>query len=323
MHHRVTCAVWLCLIAAGCSSLEPVSEPVTEVIEIESVDLPGTLWEPLAPPMSEGTSVTVDGTLTIPPTDTAVPAVILIHGCGGIGGSERGWVDDLRDDGYASLLLDDFGGRGITEICSGAETLNVASPIVDLFRATEVLQDHPYIDGDRIAVMGFSLGGRTALWSAMTRFEEAYGGGDLAAHIAFYPSTCFMQLDGETEVGAAPIRIFHGSEDDWTPIEQCQDFVSRLSSAGVDAELIAYPGAYHGFDNETLPPSGTMPLDAVSPRNCEFVEIDGRIVDPETGDVAGVGSPCVERGVQVGYDKDAHRAAKADLSELLADVFNR
>jgi dienelactone hydrolase len=323
MRQRTSALISLGVVLAACSSLEPLSEPVTEMIEIESVDFPGTLWEPLAPPLSEGTSVTIDGTLTIPPTNTQVPAVILTHGCGGIGGSERGWVDDLRDEGYASFLLDSFGGRDITEICSGTETLNVASPIVDLFRAGEVLSDHPYIDGSRIAVIGFSFGGRTALWSAMTRYKDAYDGSDLAAHIAFYPSTCFIRLEGEAEVGAAPIRIFHGSEDDWTPIDQCEDFISRMRSAGVDAELTAYPGAYHAFDNETLPLAGSVPIDAVSPRNCQFVEVDGRIIDPETGEVAGVGSPCVERGVQVGYDQKAHRMAKTDLFELLADVFER
>ena len=313
---------WLCLFVAGCSTLEPISEPLTELMEIESVDFSGTLWEPLMPPLSEGASVSIDGTLTIPPTETPVPAVIIVHGCGGIGGSERGWVADLRDEGYASLLLDSFGGRGITEICSGTETLNVASPIVDLFRATEALNDHPYIDGTRIAVLGFSFGGRTALWSAMTRFQDAYAGSELAAHIAFYPSTCFIQLEEESDVGDASIRIFHGSEDDWTPVDQCQAFVGRMTAAGVDAELMAYPGADHGFDNETLPPTGAVPIDAPSPRKCSFVEIDGQIVDPETGEVAGVGSPCVEFGVTVGYHRDAHTAAKANLLELLDEVFS-
>ena len=100
---------------------------------------------------------------------------------------------------------------------------------------------------------GFSFGGRTALWSAMTRFQDSYGGSELVAHVAFYPSTCFIQLEGETDVGDAPIWIFHGTEDDWTPIDQCQDFVGRLAAAGVDAALNAYPGAHHSSDDETLP----------------------------------------------------------------------
>jgi hypothetical protein len=51
------------------------------------------------------------------------------------------------------------------------------------------------------------------------------------------------------------------------------------------------------------------------------VEIGGHIVDPETGDVAVIGFSCVEFGVTVGYHRDAHTAAKADLLELL-EVFS-
>ncbi|MFZ0013161.1 MAG: dienelactone hydrolase family protein [Acidimicrobiia bacterium] len=274
------------------------------------------------PALEEGSPVTVEGSLTIPATDHPVPAVILIHGCGGIGSSERGWVDDLTEWGHASLVLDSFGGRGISQVCTGRETMNVASMLVDLYRATETIAANPYIDGSRIAVMGFSFGGRTALWSAMTRLQDLYDAPDLAAHVAFYPSTCFIRLEGEELVLGAPIRIFHGTEDDWTPIDQCEDYVDRLRTIDVDVSLFSYAGAHHSFDNETMPPTGTGHIDVPSPRNCEFVEIEGEIIDSDSGDVAGVGSSCVEIGVQFGYDPDAHQAAKSDLSSLLSGVFD-
>ena len=44
----------LCLLVAGCSTLEPISGPIMELMEVESVDFMGTLWEPLMPPLSEG-----------------------------------------------------------------------------------------------------------------------------------------------------------------------------------------------------------------------------------------------------------------------------
>lgn len=321
MRGSVVATLCLGMTVSSCSSVEPLPEPMTEVIQVDTVDLPGRLWDPFMPPLADGVPVTVDGLLSIPATDVKVPAVIITHGCGGIGGAERGWVDDLMADGYAVLLLDSFGPRGISSICSGEETVNVASLIVDLFRSADQLESHPYVDGSRIAVIGFSLGGRTALWSAMTRFQDSYGGSELVAHVALYPSTCFIQLEGETDLGDAPIRIFHGTEDDWTPIDQCQDFVGRLAAAGVDAALNAYPGAHHSFDDETLPPAGTARIDAPSPRNCQFEEINGQIIDPDTGGVAGVGSPCVELGVQYGFNPAAQQAAKEDLSQLLAEVF--
>lgn len=108
---------------------------MTEVIQVDTVDLPGRLWDPFMPPLADGR-----------PRDRRWPLVDSRdrrESSGGhhsrvwLGGSERGWVDDLMADGYAVLLLDSFGARGISSICSGEETVNVASPIVDLFRSAD------------------------------------------------------------------------------------------------------------------------------------------------------------------------------------------
>lgn len=201
------------------------------------------------------------------------------------------------------------------------QTINVASPIIDVFRAAEVLDRHPYVDGSQLAVMGFSFGGRAALWSAFSRVQELYGGRPLQAYVAFYPSTCFIELLDEAVTGG-PIRIFHGTADDWTPIDQCERMVDRWNASEVDAAIFAYPDAPHSFDNVSLA-YGQLhaSLGALSPRNCTFLERDGAIIDQDTGEVAGVGSQCVEAGVTYGYDADARVAAETDLLEFLAGVF--
>lgn len=311
----------LTLVVSACSPLEPVSETLTERVEIESVDLPGRLWDPFLPPIEDGRPVAVDALLTIPPTDSPVPGVIIAHGCGGVSSAELAWTDVLADAGIASLVIDSFGTRGIDFICSGEQTINVASPIIDVFRAAEMLDQHPYVDGSQLAVLGFSFGGRASLWSALTRLQELYGGRPFQAHVAFYPSTCFIELEDEETTGS-PIRILHGTDDDWTPIDQCERMVARWNADGVDAAIFAYPGAPHAFDNAghawgQLHAS----LGALSPRNCTFLERDGAIIDQDTGDVAGVGSPCVETGVTYGYDADARTAAERDLLDFLSGVF--
>ncbi len=282
----------------------------------------GTLWDPLVPALEDSTPTTVDGWLRVPPASAPVPAVVIEHGCGGVRASHHDWAADLADAGIASLVLDSFTGRDLDEICSGRRTVSVASLLVDVYRSADLLRDHPGIDPDRIGVIGFSFGGRTALWAAQERFQDAYGGEPFGAYAAFYPSTCFIQLVSEADVAGGPIGVFHGEADDYTPIDQCRQMIGRMADAGVDATVFAYPGAHHGFDDRALASSVRFYSPGTpSPRNCSFVEVDGEVVDVDSGQPAGVGSRCVERGVTSAYDGNARHQARDDLLTFLVDAF--
>ncbi len=306
--------------ASACSGAPPLTEVSRETITFDSLSFPGTLWDPFMPEADIGTPVEVQARLTLPPTDDPVPVVLITHGCGGPSDSELSWASYFESQGIGSMIIDHFSSRGVSTICFGDETVNVASILVDLYRAADALEDNPYVDSGHMAVLGLSFGGRTALWSALTRFRDRYDGRTFQAHMAFYPSTCFIELEDEAEVTGSPIRIFQGTADDWTPIDQCKDYVDRMVAQGVDIELIAYEGAPHAFDN-TSAPSPPLEIPGVSPRNCRFVERDGQMIDTATGEAGTVGSTCVERGVHWGFDAQARDQARIDVMALLDSVF--
>ena len=204
------------LLAVSCSGGDPPTEKpaplvklLNETIEFETLTFPGQWLNPFMPPLSQGEPAAITGRLLVPPTDEALPLVILTHGCGGVGGAELGWSRELEAAGVASFVIDSFEGRGVQSVCRGRQGVNQASLLVDLYRAVDTLADHPYVDESRIAVMGFSMGGRAALWSGMERFQERYDGRPLAGYAAFYPLGCYIQLENETDVAGGPIRIFH------------------------------------------------------------------------------------------------------------------
>jgi dienelactone hydrolase len=293
-----------------------------EIIQLQSLTFPGSVFTSLMPSLGEGKPVTVFGMLRMPAGTERVPAVILTHGCGGLTGAETNWARSLREFGIATFLVNSFTPRDISQICSGQPSISLASVLTDVYRALDWVAAHPRIDASRIALMGFSFGGRTALWANHLRFQERYGQGSqkFAAFLAFYPASCYIKLADEDRIGEAPIRIFHGTADDWTPINPCRRYIERLRRAGKDAAIFEYPGARHGFDNAYLSQYQLLP-GVVNSTNCTFEERNGKLVD-ESGGLAGFDAPCVIRSASIGYSPNAHRQALADVQYFLVSAFH-
>jgi dienelactone hydrolase len=247
------------------------------------------------------------------------PAVVLVHGSSGVNVNVDRWGEELRQVGVATFILDGFTGRGITSTAEDQAQINHLAMIVDAYRALELLATHPRIDPTRITLMGFSRGGTVALWAALTRFQRLHGpaGARYAQHIVFYPG-CYFRYVGDEAVTDGSIRIFHGTADDWTPIEPCRAYVERLRRAGKDAQLTEYAGAHHGFDRARAAPPFRM-TGAQTARHCFWEERpEGHLVNRDTGLPFSVADPCVVRGVTVGPDPAAYRDALRAVKALLA-----
>src|SRR3954470_24808491 len=86
------------------------------------------------------------------------PAVVVLHGCGGFHEDMLAWADRLRRWGYAALAVDSFGPRDLERQCAG-----FGDQPIEAFRALAYLKTLPYVSADRIAVLGFSMGGNSVL----------------------------------------------------------------------------------------------------------------------------------------------------------------
>ncbi len=269
-----------------------------------------------------GKPVTLTGELRFPAGAAGrVPVVILMHGLGGLSTNHDDWARALNEWGIAAFMVDSLSGRGIVGLTGGDYQLSALARMVDAYRALGMLAQHPRIEPDRIAVMGFSAGTAAAVFSASERFSASYGppGAQFAAHFCLY-ANCMTRFRDDAKVVARPIRMFYGTADDWTPVEPCRALIADMRKGGADATLTEYAGATHVYD---LPMKGRVTLpQATTARKCSLAEGEGgQVLNTKTGQAFTMSDPCLERGVTLQYDEAATTATREAVRTLLASLF--
>jgi dienelactone hydrolase len=267
----------------------------------------------------DGVPVMLAGELRIPRMGTdRLPAVILVHGSAGVSGFVDDWAQLVNAMGVATFVLDSYTGRGLVSTVSDQSQLGRFAMVIDIYRALELLVTHPRIDRTRVAVMGFSRGGIATLYSSMKRFQRLHGpqGAEFAAYIVFY-ADCNVRLKEDEELADKPIRLFHGSADDWVPVGPCREYVERLRVNGKDVALAEYADAKHVFDWPLLKKPLHLP-NAQNLRNCSRHEASGgRIVRTGSGLPFTYSDSCVERGASAAYHPQAHAEAQKAVRDLI------
>lgn len=267
-----------------------------------------------------GRPVTVAGELRLPKGNTdKFPAVVLIHGSGGVSGATDRWAHELNAVGVAAFILDSFTGRGIVNTNSDQSQLDSIAMMHDAFAALDRLSTHPRVDPIRIAVMGFSKGAVPAIYSSNLRFRKLYGpaNAEFAAHIGLY-TPCNVSYREQARVADKPIRMFHGIADDYVSIEPCRAYAKRLKETGADVALTEFPDAYHAYDNPAYADAVALP-NAQTTRHCLIMEGEsGVMLNSETGQPYTLQDSCVEKGPHVGYNAAAHQGTVQALKQFLA-----
>jgi len=270
-----------------------------------------------------GKKVSLAGELRIPgPPGTKVPAVILVHGSGGIGGATDAWARELNAIGVAAFILDTFSGRGIVSTVADQSQLDSLAMMVDAYRALALLSEHPRIDRNRVGIMGFSKGAVASVYSANERFHKMYAprGTAFAAHIGLY-TPCNVEYQSDDRTTGKPIRLFHGTADDYVVIGPCRTYVARLRKASADVQLTELADAHHAYDNPAIPVPTLFAANQTT-RNCTLREgSNGGILNVKTGKQYDLSDACVEKGPHVGYNASAHQATVKAVREFLIATF--
>lgn len=226
----------------------------------------------------------LDGHLFRAAGDGRHPAIVFLHGCGGlldrsgaVAARESAWAARFNALGVTVLMVDSFTPRHHGKTCAAAnyDGAIVRARPYDAYGALLYLQQQDFVVADRIGLMGWSAGGGALLGTirAGSRARPALPAGDFRAAVAFYPARCNPKSQGARWDSPVPLLVLVGDSDVWTPAQPCSALV-QSAAAGTQAAIHLYAGAYHDFDYPDMPvhaipafrtPKGVVPIEGTDP----------------------------------------------------------
>lgn len=188
------------------------------------------------------------------------PAVVGMHGCGGLVNAEGkhrqdyiDWADKLVAAGFAILFPDSFTSRGVGPQC--AVHKRPVRPdrerLADAIAARTWLQQQAWVQRDRVGLLGWSHGAIAALWTVRPLAAPKDGQPDFRSAIAFYPGC--RRLNMTAWSARIPTLILLGAQDDWVRARDCEQMVADARGRSAMTTIVKYDGAYHYFDRANLP----------------------------------------------------------------------
>ncbi len=241
--------VWLGVVMI---SALPAPAGATEVVHFSSVVLPLSAFK-RRQAKAQGKELKPEpgsplwGHIDKPDGPGPFPAVVLMHGCGGLLPTHARWASLLNKLGYVTLMLDSFRPRSVFNVCT--RPVRIVSPsfrALDAYGALAYLQGLTFVDPKRIGLIGWSHGGTSALEAVNHAGITARLPHRFSAVVAFYP---YCIEDRRFDL---PVLILMGEADDWTPLSLCRKLKVNNLHDGTSIELLAYPGAHHAFDATDL-----------------------------------------------------------------------
>ncbi len=176
------------------------------------------------------------------PKSGSGPGVIVLHSWWGLNPFFKKLCDRFARAGFVALAPDLYAGRVATtptqaKALRHQSTAQRKTPAYKLLiAAIELLRSHEAVQGSRVALVGFSMGGHWALWLAQ-RPELPIG-----ATVVFYAARSGNYTRSRSRF------LFHFAEsDDWVSAASVKKLKSNLAHSNADATYYAYPGTTHWF----------------------------------------------------------------------------
>jgi dipeptidyl aminopeptidase/acylaminoacyl peptidase len=217
--------------------------------------------------------LTIDGRLYLPPEAAKqhVPLIVEVHGgpLGAYSDAHEPWIDFLLGQGWAVLRTNPRGSTGYGAAFAAANKNDLGGgDYRDIMAGVDAVLKTEPIDGNRMALMGYSYGGEMAAFveGKTTRFKaiisgapvidqhSEYGTEDSSWYDRWYfgkpwehPEDAWRQSPLATAGKAkTPFLLLQGESDTTDPLGQSKEMYRALRQVGVPVDLVTYPRDNHG-----------------------------------------------------------------------------
>ncbi len=189
--------------------------------------------------------------VSLPESGGPVPGIVVVHGQSGLENFIKDTTHMLALQGYAAVAPNLYHRDGVDckdDNPTRKSRLRDPSIIRDIEGAIGFLKNHNRVDGGKLGIVGFCMGGRLVyLMSAASK--------DLKAGVMFYGGSTMVPF-GEgpspferTREISCPIQGHFGADDKNPSPEDMRKLDAELTKFGNAHEFHTYAGAAHAFVN--------------------------------------------------------------------------
>jgi dienelactone hydrolase len=190
----------------------------------------------------------LEGYLAAPDSARDLPGVLVVPSWLNVNDSICRRADRLAELGYAAFVADLF-GAGI-QPGPPQSPVTVVGPFLDdrlrflrrLCAGLRAFQERPECNADRIAAIGYCIGGCGVL-------ELARAGATLRGVISLH-GILSTPIPAQRNAVVSKILVLHGDADSVTPAESVIDFQREMRMAQANWQINIYGDAKHSFTGE-------------------------------------------------------------------------
>jgi dienelactone hydrolase len=193
------------------------------------------------------------------------PALVILPTCAGHQARHAFdvWAKAALQRGYAVLVVDPLTPRGVVapeNNCRPPTKVREPRLRTDAFDAAEHLRKQPFVDPDRIGLLGMSQGAGAALAASANAYDTPQGRRAFRAIVSIYPPCFFadVRIPGRSDPVnlhylpptriVVPLLVQMGELDTETPAKDCISRLQEQKDKGAPVEFVVHKNATHGWE---------------------------------------------------------------------------